>query len=177
MIVDGVIIVEGTSDVAFLSSFIQAEFIYTNGYTIPKEEIEFAKRVSKTKKVIVLTDSDEAGNTIRNRINELLDNTYNVLLDITKCNKNDKHGVAESTKEEVIQKLGKYQSLTPIKYGEISTSDLYNLGLVGTNSKAKRDLVSKKLSLGICDSKKLLRRINFLQISLEEIKGVLENGN
>lgn len=177
MIIDGLIIVEGISDVSFLSSFIQAEFIYTNGYTIPKDEIEFAKRVNLTKKIIVLTDSDEAGNLIRDRINKLLDNTINVLLDISKCNKKDKHGVAETSKEEVIKKLEKHQTFTPIKYGAINASDLYNLGLIGPGSKKKRNALSKKLSLGICDCKKLLRRINFLQISLDEIKGALENGN
>ena len=177
MIIDGLIIVEGISDIAFLSSFIEAEFIYTNGFEIPQEEINFACRVSKCKKVIVLTDSDKAGVTIRNRINKLLPNTYNVLLDINKCNKKDKHGVAESTIEEVKNKLKEYESSTSIKYGEIIISDLYNLGLIGPNSKERRDKVCKALSLGKCDSKKLLKRINFLQISLEEIKGVLDNGD
>ena len=76
MIIDGLIIVEGISDVAFLSSFVKAEFMTTGGYTIPKKEIKFAKRVSESKKVIVLTDSDEAGITIRNRINQLIPNLY-----------------------------------------------------------------------------------------------------
>lgn len=177
MIIDGLIIVEGISDVAFLSSFVKAEFMTTGGYTIPKKEIEFAKRVGESKKVIVLTDSDEAGITIRNRINELIPNTYNVLLDINKCNKNGKHGVAESTKEEVIKCLSEYELKTDIEYGKISANDLYKLGIIGPGSKEKREIVTTSLRLGICDGKKLVRRINFLNIKLDEIIEVLESGN
>lgn len=176
MIIDGLIIVEGISDVAFLSSLVKAEFLTTNGYTIPKEEIMFAKRVSLSKKVIVLTDSDEAGKTIRNRINDLLPNTYNVLLDFNKCNKKGKHGVAESDIKHVLESLKLYESREEVKYGKISTYDLYQLGLIGPNSKVLRNKVCSKLNLGICDSKKMLRRINFLNISYEEIKGAI-NGN
>ena len=35
--VDGIIVVEGISDVAFLSEFIEAEFVTTNGSEIPTE--------------------------------------------------------------------------------------------------------------------------------------------
>ena len=177
MIIDALIIVEGISDVAFLSSFIESEFVHTNGYTIPKEEVEFALKVSETKSIIVLTDSDDAGKTIRERINKLIPNVINVSLDIEKCNKKGKHGVAEATKEEVINKLAPYKSLESVDRGNLTTIDLYKLGLIGENSKKRRELVVKQLKLGICDSKKMIRRLNFLKIKINEIERVLNNGN
>ena len=50
---DGVIVVEGTNDAAFLSSFIDSIFVITNGYDLPKEEIDFLKHV-QGKKIIIL---------------------------------------------------------------------------------------------------------------------------
>ena len=46
---DGIIVVEGKSDVSYLSSFIDALYITTNGYEIPDEEIDFLKHYSKQK--------------------------------------------------------------------------------------------------------------------------------
>ena len=60
---DGVIVVEGTSDSSYLSSFIDALFIETNGYDIKQGDLEFLTHFNK--RIIILTDSDEAGNKIR----------------------------------------------------------------------------------------------------------------
>ena len=77
----------------------------------------------------------------------------------------------------MIKCLSEYESKTDIEYGKISTNDLYKLGIVGPGSKEKREVVTTSLRLGICDGKKLVRRINFLNIKLEEIIEVLESGN
>ena len=57
-IVDGIIVVEGKSDVAFLSSFIDAEFVITTGSEISDDTISYLKERSKNTKIIVLTDPD-----------------------------------------------------------------------------------------------------------------------
>ena len=46
MRIDGVIVVEGKSDVAFLSNFIDTEFVTTNGSEISKDTIEYLKKIS-----------------------------------------------------------------------------------------------------------------------------------
>ena len=63
--IDGVIVVEGKSDVAFLSNFINAQFVTTNGSEISKETIEYLKTLSKNKDIYVLTDPDFPGERIR----------------------------------------------------------------------------------------------------------------
>ena len=45
MKVDGVIVVEGKSDIAFLSNFIEAEFVITNGSEISKDTISYLKKI------------------------------------------------------------------------------------------------------------------------------------
>ena len=64
MNIDGIIVVEGKEDVSYLSSFIKALFFTTNGLDISEEKIEFLKRVSEKQKIIILTDSDKAGEII-----------------------------------------------------------------------------------------------------------------
>ena len=44
-IINGVIVVEGITDVSFLSQFIDAEFITTNGSEIPETTIYYLKKV------------------------------------------------------------------------------------------------------------------------------------
>ena len=41
---NNILVVEGKEDVSYLSSFLDAEFVTTNGYDIPEEEIEYFKR-------------------------------------------------------------------------------------------------------------------------------------
>ena len=43
LFVDGVIVVEGKSDVTFLQEFVDAIFVTTNGSEISKETIEYIK--------------------------------------------------------------------------------------------------------------------------------------
>ena len=40
-IINAIIVVEGKSDVQFLESFIDAEFVITNGSDVPRETINY----------------------------------------------------------------------------------------------------------------------------------------
>ena len=104
-IVDGIIVVEGKSDVAFLSSFIDAEFVTTNGSEISHETISYLKERSKNTKIIVLTDPDYPGLKIRNKITENIENVNHAYIDKEKAIKHHKVGVAESNKKEIIKAL------------------------------------------------------------------------
>ena len=68
--IDGLIVVEGKTDLAFLKSFLDAEIVITNGFDIFQEDFNYILRVSKTKKVIILSDSDDSGYLIRKRLNK-----------------------------------------------------------------------------------------------------------
>lgn len=165
---DGVIVVEGNNDVSFLSSFIDSVFLITNGYEIPSDELDFLKNINNN--VIILTDSDEAGRRIREKLNKELINTINIEVDVTKCNKNNKHGVAECEKEEVVKCLKPYfcENSYTINY---SLADLNHLGI---DNKEKRNYLAKQLHLGKCNNKNLLKRLSFKQINIKDIEKVME---
>ena len=63
--INDVLVVEGTGDASYISTFVEALIIATNGYEIPEEELDFLRHLPKGKKAIILTDSDEAGYKIR----------------------------------------------------------------------------------------------------------------
>lgn len=176
-VLDAVLVVEGKSDVAFLSNFIEAEFVTTNGSDVPDNVIEYIKEVSKSKEVIVLTDPDYPGESIRTKLDANIPNLKHAFVSKDKSIKNGKVGVAESTKEEVLKALENSFTNSSIKKGNLTTSDLVSLGLSGSsNSKELRELVCNKLHLGHTNSKSFLNRLNTLNISKDELKEIVTNG-
>ena len=167
--ISNIIVVEGKNDEAYLSSFVDAVFVKTNGYEIPKEEIEFLNNKRIKKPIIVLTDSDEAGKAIRTRLNQVINEKINVEVNIIKCNKNNKHGVAECDKEEVIHTLKEYIDDKTLQE-TLKTSDIYELEI----DKDKRESLCQKLKLGKCNNKTFIKRLNYLGFTKDELK---EYGN
>lgn len=168
---NGVLVVEGSNDASYISSFVDAIIVTTNGYEIPKSELDFLTHLPGDKNIYILTDSDEAGNTIRKRLNESLPSATNLYVDFNKCNKNNKHGVAECEKEELLKVLENHL-IEQENNGNLSLNDLYSTGL---DDKKKRDYIAKKLHLGKCNNKILLKRINYLGITTKELEVALKD--
>ena len=66
---NGVIVVEGTGDSSYLSSFICAEYVVLNGYDMPEDVVDYLKHI-KNRKILVMTDPDDAGFSIEKRLKE-----------------------------------------------------------------------------------------------------------
>lgn len=171
---DGVIVVEGTGDSSYLSSFIEAMYVESNGFDIKETDIDFLAHCDK--RIILLLDSDEAGELIRQRLHGKLPSAIDVRTDISKCNKNNKHGVAECDKEEIIKSLRDYIDTIPSNKKTITTADLIRVGI---DSLAKRKYLSDELHIGTTNNKEFIKRINFLEIGIGKLKTALEkyNGN
>lgn len=164
---DGVIVVEGTGDVSFLSSFINAEYVILNGYDMPKDTIDYLLHI-KNRKIVVLTDPDEAGKTIESRLFKTgLVYEYKKA-NIEKCNKRGKHGIAECSQDEILR-LFSNELLDENCFQEsISQSEFAKFGFM--ESKEKRETVSKIFHLGNCNSKTLFKRMNYNKITAKNIE-------
>ena len=163
---NGVLVLEGSNDASYISSFMEVITVITNGYDIPKEEMDFLINLPDDKQIYLLTDSDSAGKQIRDKLHNLLPKVHDLYVDINRCNKNNKHGVAECDKEELLKVLSPYL-INQEKKDNIAIVDLYKLGI---DNKAKRDFIAKELHLGKCNNKILLKRINYLGIQLKELE-------
>lgn len=173
------IVVEGKTDIDFLSSFIDSNFYSVNGSAVNKKDIEFIENSYKNGlSIVVLTDPDFPGTRIRNYINSSGITCYNAYVRKEFSIKHGKVGVAESTKKEVLEALSNFKCYenNNNQCNNISTSNLMALGLIGKNdSNVLRNKVAQYLHIGHCNSKQFLKRVNMLNINLNDIKEAIEN--
>ena len=166
---DGVLVVEGSSDEAFLSSFLDTIYVKTNGYDVPPEEIDFLKHVNKP--IYVFSDPDNAGKTIRDRIHNFIGKCIDVEVDIEQCNKHGKSGIAECNKDEILRVLRPF-------FTEIDKNIIkYNLNTLialGVDSLSKRQAFCESLHLGKCNNKTIIKRLNYLNVNFDQIKRTAE---
>ena len=163
--IPGVIVVEGSHDASKLSLLYETVFVITNGYEVPKEEANFLKALKDDIQVIVLTDKDDAGKKIREKLNEIRSNVINIEIEAPKSSK--KKGVAECNLKDIKNALDKYTS----EKKAADEIDLYKLGIVGQpNSKEIRKLISNKFNLGLVNKNNLKSRLNLLGITLKELE-------
>ena len=166
---DGVLVVEGKEDASYLSNYIDSEIVVVNGFELADETVKYLAN----KKVIALLDPDEAGHKIRKTLNDRLRNIENVEIDITKCVRGIKNGVAECSIEEILAKLQPYSVKNPAKLQRIQESDLFKLGLINGEIELRK-YVCQKLNLGRCNGKTLYKRLNTNNISIEQLTKIVE---
>ena len=172
--IKGIIVVEGKSDVAFLSSFINAEFVTTNGSEIPAKTIEYLQKSSGNRDIFVLTDPDSPGKRIRDILDQNIPNLKHCFVSKEHSIKKNKVGVAESTKEEVLAALEHCVEYKASQPTNVTANDLVILGLSGNDNAAlNRQKVADYFHLGFCNAKTLLKRINNSGITVEDIKKCL----
>lgn len=173
-IVNGIIVVEGVTDVAFLSQFIDAEFVTTNGSEIPQQTIEYLKNSREKRDIFVLTDPDSPGKRIRDTLDQFIPDLKHCFISKDCSIKKNKVGVAESTKEEVLKALESYVQTDKNVVGSITHSDLNKLRLEGKEgSSVRREKVINKFHLGHCNAKTFLKRINYSHLTIEDLRSCL----
>lgn len=156
---DKVIIVEGKYDKIKLDSLVDGLIISTDGFDIFKntKKLSLIKRLAEEKGVVILTDSDSAGFKIRGYLNGVIPNEKIINLYTPDlfgkekrkrvAGKEGKLGV-EGIPSEILRKILEEIPQFSCKNEEITTLDLYNLGLSGQkNSGELRKKLLSELSL------------------------------
>ena len=163
-----ILVVEGKEDASYLSNYIDSEIVVVNGYELSKATISYLK----DKPVILLLDPDLAGEEIRKKLNLALNDVINVSVDIKKCTKGVKNGIAECEIDEVLGKLSEFCGDFSAKRPDFSTSDLYELGIIGNKELRKR--VCEIFNLGDCNGKTIHKRLLDNNISLEQLCEIIK---
>ncbi len=181
------IIVEGKYDKITLENVVDTLIISTDGFRIfkNKEMCDLIRTLAKEKGIIIMTDSDGAGQVIRNHIKNIaadgeIINVYVPQLKGKEKRKNTPSkegflGVEGLSKEVLTEALLKYGVLndgvdTPEK--RITKVDFYNLSLSGTENSGEN---RKKLILALglpstLSSSALLEVVNTLYTYDEFVK-------
>lgn len=190
--IDKVIIVEGRYDKIKLSSMIDGIIVETEGFGIfkDKDKQKLIRKLSETKGIAILTDSDSAGFVIRNFITSIVPKEYitNVYIpDIygkekrkdspSKEGKLGVEGISAEILKEAFKKagIGVSQSETNERK-KITLNDFFDDGLTGdTQSKKKRTDLLKKLDLPERMSTKAMLDILNTFITYDEYKKLVES--
>ena len=171
-----VLVVEGKNDKArILAIFPHLNVITTNGSEISEETLLMIEELAKEYEIILFLDPDYPGERIRNIILNRVPNCVNVYIKKNKAIDERKHkvGVEHASDEDIIEALENRISYSH-KSNNLTTADLFELGLLGcNNSSLKRMYLSDKLHIGNPNGKTLLNRLNFLQLTYNELEEIL----
>ena len=167
---DGVLVVEGKSDVSYLSSFIKALYFTTNGYDISDEKLDFLSRVSKVKKIVVLTDNDQAGLEIENRIKSKINNVFDIKTPKIPRKSTKKLGVAETDKEVIVEALKDHLVAYTNQLDERPDYGLSRIISLGSNPHESKQLIINDYRLIDGNIKFLENQLQMLGINPVEIK-------
>jgi len=168
-----VIVVEGKNDTNKLKSYFDCDTIETHGTCLSDFTISLIKRLNETRGVIVFCDPDSPGDYIRNKLNEKIPGLKHAFI-LKEDGRTDKKVGIEHASKSVLEKALKNVVTYKEIQSNISMEDMFELGLCGSsNSSAKRDIVSKHFNLGKANCKTLLKRINMLGLTINQIKEVL----
>lgn len=157
------IIVEGKYDKITLENIIDAPIFKTDGFGIFKnaEKRGLIRQLAEKKGIIVMTDSDSAGNLIRSHLKGIVGEEKIINVYIPQIEGKEKRksvsskegylgveGMTEETVLTALEKSGVFAQ-TGIKTKEkITKQQLFALGLSGNqNAKQKREEAAEKLGL------------------------------
>lgn len=176
------IVVEGASDASNIARVCKANFIITHGLHISKEtyhEIELAARAAG---IIVFSDPDGPGASIRRKIEEYIEKKraengdiyklHHAYLSTDEARRKKDIGVENASEESLIRALSKLKTARPSE-DIYSPGDLDDYGLSGAGSKKLREALCKELNLGYANAKLLLKKLNSYHIERLDLEEAL----
>ena len=172
------IVVEGRDDTNSIKRAVAAETIETHGFGIRRETWELIDKAYHTTGIIVFTDPDHAGETIRKRILEQYPDALEAFLDQESARAGNDIGIENAAPEAVREALAKVHRAADAASGQsgegaqpaerFSMEDLQQAGLIGQdNAAAARQAVGKALGIGYGNAKAFLRKLNHYGITRE----------
>ena len=187
-----VIVVEGRYDQNTLRQVVDADVLCTDGFAIfrEKERQALLRRLAEKRGLIVLTDSDGAGQVIRGFLSGVVPPQYvkhAFIPDVpgkekrkSSPSKEGKLGVEGMRPETILQALraagATMDDAAQLQKGEITSSTLYALGLTGgADSAEKRKRLQRALELPErMSTKQLITALNIL-VTPEELRSLAES--
>lgn len=171
--INEVIVVEGVNDTKRLKSFFDVDTIETHGLGLNKETIEYIKEVNEKRGVILFLDPDTPGEKIRARLNNQIPNLKNAFVLKQDARTTKKVGIEHANKEILEEALNNLITYTD-KLDSLSLEEYNSLELNGSSDATeKREIISRHYHIGKCNNKTMLKRLNMLNVTLDDLKKIL----
>lgn len=176
-IIKEVIVVEGKKDTEKIKLAVEASTIETQGLALEEETLELIEHAQATHGVIVFTDPDYPGETIRKKITQRIPGVKHAFIRTEEGAPSHKGTLGiEHASIETIQKAldGLYEISTTIE-PTVSKQFLRSVGLMaGKDSKQLRIHLGEELRIGYTNSKQLQKRLTLFNISEDVVIQTLE---
>lgn len=173
-----IIVVEGRDDTAAIRRALDAETIETHGFGIREETWQEIETAAKTRGIIVFTDPDHAGLTIRRRVTERFPDAKQAYLPREEAIRRGDIGVENASPEAIREALRKARARLAEGKPVFTAEDLRKAGLTGgAGSRERRIRVARTLGIGYGNAKALLEKLNAFGITKEEFYGAIRSAD
>lgn len=171
--IEEVIVVEGKSDTIAVQRATSADTIETNGSAIDEQTLVRIEHAHQVRGVIVFTDPDYPGRRIRAIIEERIPTVKHAFLPKheTIAPNGKGLGIEHATDSAIQQALAAVYTIKDTIIEEIPFERLIEERFIGhTDSRRRRDRLSKLLSIGPVNSKGLKKRLAMFRISVDQFE-------
>lgn len=165
-----VVVVEGKTDTATLQQLFDVDTIETHGSAINKKTLDLIKTAAQNRGVIVLTDPDNPGKRIRDKIVQYVPNAKHAFVAQKDAIGKKKLGIAEARHSAIIEAIENTVTFSDSE-PSISWDEFIDLDIIG--NKKKRTYVYNKFHLGYGNVKTLFKRMNMVGITKAQAEEVL----
>lgn len=166
---------EGRDDMSAVLRAVEADVIPTHGYGISESVLARIRSAYEKRGIIILTDPDHAGKSIRNRLGREFPEAHHACLSKADAEKEGDIGIENAAPEAIIRALeaaGRTVFAEPLPESERpSGKDLYELGLSSSEGAAVlREKVGGLLGIGGGNTRAFLKKLILAGISCKELE-------
>lgn len=171
-----IIVVEGKKDTERVQLAVDANTIETQGLALEKETLDLIEHAQKTRGVIVFTDPDYPGETIRKKIAQKIPGVKHAF--ITTAEGVPLHkgtlGIEHASIETIRLALSGLYEVSKEEEPTVSKIFLRKMGLMGgKDSKSLRIQLGEALRIGYTNSKQLQKRLTMFGITEKEVESTM----
>ena len=163
------IVVEGLHDKARLNEIVEAHIVVTNGSHLRKETLNLLKELNDKNGIIIFTDPDNPGKSLRQRILAEIPNAKQAFLTQKDARHKRKIGIEHASKEILLEALKDVIELNDLK-SDLEMKDLLELNLCGSaEASLKRNELARKLKISEGNAKQFLKQCHHFGICKKDL--------
>ena len=171
-----VIVVEGKKDTEKIQLAVEASTIETQGLALEEETLALIEHAQKKHGVIVFTDPDYPGESIRKKINARIPGVKHAFIRVDEGLPKHKGtlGIEHASIKSIHEAIAGLYEISDTDELIISKKFLRKHGLMGGKaSKKLRMRLGEELRIGYTNSKRLQKRLSLFNISEEKVLATL----
>ena len=169
-----VIVVEGKQDIAAVKRAIDAECIATEGFNLLPRTISRISDAYKKRGIIILTDTDSAGERIRKYLTQRFPEAKHAFVPKEQAYAHDDIGIEQASPAAIRAALNKVRLHEWQPSHEFSWQDIIIARLTGVpDATNRRADVGESLGIGYANAKGFLYRLNHYGVTRAEFEGAV----